>query len=148
MVTGGPSLGPSRWNLLQRVGMSAQPREVRVTFSALTACGASVMSKARHSSGTCLSAASEPEIPRPCALCHNSCSKGLGGCPQTQVFNLVCCILLGSRAQMGRVTGRSFCFRLAMEQTGSEGTIGRARVRDGDRGIELELVLSLMWSLD
>lgn len=39
------------------------PIEVRVTFSARTACGASVMNKARHSSGTCPSAANEPEPP-------------------------------------------------------------------------------------
>jgi hypothetical protein len=58
--------------------MCAQPREVRVTFSALIACGASVMSKARHSSGTCLSAANEPDIAR-VTHDHHSCSKGLGG---------------------------------------------------------------------
>lgn len=65
-AAGGLSLGPNRWNLLQRVGMSVQPREVRVTFSVLIACGVSVMSKVRHSSGTFLSAANEPETPCLC----------------------------------------------------------------------------------
>lgn len=37
---------------------------------------------------------------------------------------------------MGRVTGRSFWFCLAMEQIGSQGTIDRAGGRDGVRGIK------------
>lgn len=79
LVAGGLLLGPNRWNFLQRVGMFTLPTEVRVIFSALTACGASAMNKARHSSGTCPSAANESEpIVAPD---QHSCSKGLGWCP-------------------------------------------------------------------
>lgn len=48
---------------------------------------------------------------------------------------------------MDRVTSRSFCFHLAMEQIGLEGTTDRAGERDGVRDIKWASVLSLSCQL-
>lgn len=91
--------------------MSALPIEVRATFSVLTAYNVSVMSKVRRSSGTCWSAANEPELPCPLwPLTSIAALKDWVGVLRLSP-QLVCCILLGSRVHTwAGGTGRPFCF--------------------------------------
>lgn len=60
LAASGQGLDPSGWKPPRRAGARGQPGEARGTCSAHTAYGASVTSKARSSSGTWPSAASEP----------------------------------------------------------------------------------------
>lgn len=60
LAASGQGLDPSGWKPPRRAGARGRPGEARGTCSAHTAYGASVTSKARSSSGTWPSAASEP----------------------------------------------------------------------------------------
>lgn len=146
LVAGGLGLGPNSWNCLQRVGMSAQPTEVRATFSVLTACSASVMSKARRSSGTCGSAANEPELPCPLwPLTSIAALKVWVGVLRLSP-QLVCCILMGSRVHTwaGALVGHFVLFGHGSDWV--RGNCWQSR-RDGFRASNASM-LSLLWNLD
>lgn len=145
LVAGGLGLGPNSWNCLQRVDVPAQLTEVRATFSVLTACSASVMSKGRRSSGTCGSAANEPEPPCPLwPLTSIAALRDWAGVLRLSP-QLTCCILLGSRVHTwaGALVGHFVWpwFRLGQREL-------LAEQKRWGRGIKYISLLSLLWNLD
>lgn len=146
-MAGGLGLSPNSWNCLQRVGMSALPIEVRATFSVLTAYSVSVMSKVRRSSGTCWSAANEPELPCPLwPLTSIAALKDWVGVLRLSP-QLVCCILLGSRVHTwAGVTGRPFCFVWPWFRLGQRELL--LEQKRWGRGIKCISMFSLLWNLD